>query len=275
MLRDGLIAADVDGDGVLDLLCAYGINDSSGKGQYAQVVLSVSFGRATAGRGDGTFEPSVLLPQLVDTHRFIVEDFNQDGRADVAFAVNGYDPSISGYRYEVRKMLGSGNRSAPFGQPVIHALPATSDTNFVLAGDFNADGAIDLMTDKHNSLLLGTAVNGTPTGDFSPSTPVRVDSILPMGVRKASVVEDYDQDGALDIIMSYGSYPGRIDLVRRWVGAPGVRFVTHVSYPTQTRHQYGLVVRDFNEDGAPDIAFGSPGVTIMLGRAAPGLTASP
>jgi hypothetical protein len=112
-----LIALDVNGDGKLDLMSANQNNTIS-------VML---------GNGGGGFQTPV-----VSTGSFTpaaVADYNGDGVPDVA-----YNPGIAGTLYVLL-----GKRDGTFGPPISVAAPATYSGDPV-AGDFNGDGKIDLVS---------------------------------------------------------------------------------------------------------------------------------
>src|SRR5436853_2605331 len=129
--------ADVNGDGILDIVTAngYATNDFNPGGQGVSVLL---------GNGDGTFQDARTARADGNPSFVVVGDFNNDGKADIA-VVNGPGTNTVSVLY--------GNGDGSFQQ-----LPGTdlvlSDTPMVVglggqygtlvAADFNGDGKLDL-----------------------------------------------------------------------------------------------------------------------------------
>jgi hypothetical protein len=115
----GATAADLTGNGVLDLVVANSL------------AATVSVLR---GRGDGTFQSAVNYPVGAGANAVVVGNFTGDGIPDLATA-NAADNTVSvlagvgdgTFRPETRYLVGTG--------------PAA-----LAAGDFNGDGALDLAT---------------------------------------------------------------------------------------------------------------------------------
>lgn len=245
-----LLVGDFNGDGVLDLMCDYGDRSWNSPG----VDVRVLWGRGTGGVGDGTFDPSVtVFSGVKGLKSAVAHDFNRDGVTDVALG-SEYVGSTGGMQQEVLLLLGTGTPGAVFHPPAIYRGGGSAYS--MKKGDYNADGVPDLLTWSGGgitSLLLGDA-----TGGFTLQPGARVDSRGNTG----SALEDYDQDGALDLLITGRN---RIELSRRVTSAPGYRFHPHYIYslPELT---WGVVARDFNSDGVVDVAFGTDKVWVMLGR---------
>src|SRR6202012_3999866 len=67
--------ADVNGDGILDIVSANGFSPTGDGG--VSVLL---------GNGDGTFKPAIKIAAGGSPTMVLVADFNNDGRADIAVA---------------------------------------------------------------------------------------------------------------------------------------------------------------------------------------------
>ena len=142
------------------------------------------------GNGNGSFQPAVTTavlnsgPGTGNAGSVAVGDFNGDGLPDVALNTAG----PAGPAVEV--LLGKGDGSF---QPNHLILRVGQTPLSVAAGDFDGNGALDLVTANSNgtvSVLLG---NGD--GSFRP----RVD--LTVGGSPHSVaVGDFNGDGRLDVV---------------------------------------------------------------------------
>jgi hypothetical protein len=183
-------AADFNGDGRLDLAVERGLKDLS---------LAVH-----VGNGDGTFADGPPLsshtyrlpaPSFVDDAELVgrliaTGDFNGDGRADLAAAVE------KGFR------LFTGRGDGTFNRPILHKRRRPFD---LAAGDFNGDGLTDLVTTANwsktrNSFAFGLSwrllvYSGAPAGRMRTThklgaTPV--DRI---------VTADLNADGRSDLVL--------------------------------------------------------------------------
>jgi uncharacterized protein (TIGR03437 family) len=115
-----LIAGDFNGDGKLDLAVSLGENGSPDGGGYFTILL---------GRGDGTFQPTVLSSQ--DIGSMAVADLNGDGIPDLA--IGGY------FSAGTTAFLGNGDGTF---QPGVQILPVSLQS--IAVADFNRDGKLDL-----------------------------------------------------------------------------------------------------------------------------------
>jgi hypothetical protein len=145
---NSLSAADLNGDGKLDLVTANEFNAAVGSATVSVLL----------GNGDGTFGPNTIYP----TNGFpalsvTTGDFNGDGKVDLA--VGTENPG------SVSILLGNGDGT--FAPKVDFLVPGTADA--LLSGDFNQDGKLDLAVANHVdangfvSILLNTChVSGRP-----------------------------------------------------------------------------------------------------------------
>jgi hypothetical protein len=213
----GMVAADFNGDGKLDLAVA-NTRDST-----VSVLL---------GNGDGTFQAQKTY--TVPGPAFIVAaDFNRDGKLDLATAANGSSGAIN---------LLFGNGDGTF-QSQIEVLTGGQSVGALGIGDFNRDGKMDLVAEDGGtqlSVLLGN-------GDGTFQTPlVSTVSIPPDAFVNGMIVADLNADNFLDLLIGslrLGSYvlPGNGD------GTFGT--AAHLdglgSFP--------VAVGDFNADGIADV----------------------
>src|SRR6266480_970216 len=97
------------------------------------------------GNGDGTFQQAAgfQIPSILNTESSVVGDFNGNGKLDLGFASQSSDV--------VTILFGNGDGT--FRGHIEYAVPSVSNNaNFMLAADFNGDGAVDMaLADFGNS----------------------------------------------------------------------------------------------------------------------------
>jgi hypothetical protein len=210
-----IAVADFNDDGKLDLVTA---NESK--------VVSVLLGN-----GDGTFQSHVDYACYASSRTVAIGDFNKDGRLDLAVS-EGTD---SNTETAVSILLGNGdgtfqtpliyqtdftglviaadlNRDgkldlAVAGPPALLILFGNGDGSFrtgprynggasVIAGDFNGDGILDLVTSNYWSSSVSLLV-GNGDGTFQPPVNYGAGD----GAR-GSAVGDFNGDGRLDFAVA-------------------------------------------------------------------------
>jgi hypothetical protein len=143
-----IAAADFNGDGQLDLAVT-DFHDST-----VTILL---------GKGDGTFTPVSgccgTSTQQTFTLGLVVADFNNDGKLDLALAIQ--NQNTGDY---VTTLMGNGDgtfASTDF------AAPMPRDPGSIVIGDFNGDGRLDIATASD------------PDGDFSVALQVTAANLVP------------------------------------------------------------------------------------------------
>jgi fibronectin type 3 domain-containing protein len=231
----GLIAADFNGDGKLDLAIANSADNT------ITILL---------GNGDGTFRAQPPLatgtgssPQLP-----MAGDFNGDGKLDLAVA-NFANNTVSIF-------VGKGDGT--FLAPATYAV-GTGPTSLV-TGDFNRDGKLDLAVANQNdhsvSILLG---NGDATFQAHIDYAAGAPDVAGVGVG------DFHRDGKLDLVVANPS----ANTVSVLVGNGDGTFKAPVAYATGN-HPINVGVADLNADGILDLAVANLNdrtVSILLGNA--------
>jgi hypothetical protein len=172
--------ADFNRDGKLDLVVAVvGPNDVS-------ILLC---------NGDGTFTEAANSPVTVGLtpYSVAVADFNGDGIPDL---VTANDDVVNGNPGTVTILLGVGDGG--FTEATGSPIPVGINPLIVAAGDFNADGKVDLAVTNENdnsvAILLGDG-DGTFTSSPSIHTPA---GLSPLAVTAA----DFDGDGVDDLAVT-------------------------------------------------------------------------
>ncbi len=215
-----VIAADVNRDGVVDLVTA-NVDDNSA------TVL--------AGQGGGKFSLSSVVSKTV-SFGLGVGDFNHDGAFDLVTSDGIADIDVF-FGTSTGKFL----PGVPYG--------AGRNPELLAVGDYNRDGNLDVAVLATNSNTQGTVFiflgnsDGTFTSGASYST-----GIIPISI----VTADFNQDGILDMAFT------NLDSFNISVmfGNGDGTFQPAVNYPTKYGQQpVGLVAADFNNDHFPDLAF--------------------
>jgi cysteine-rich repeat protein len=210
-----VVAADFDGNGVLDLVTANAglslsvlLGDGLGGfsrlpeievGQVTSVVavgdfdadsvldLAASFSLVNQvgvfrGIGSGLFEPLVTLP-VFDPASLVVEDFNGDQRPDLV--------SSSGTGVEIFLNNGAG------GFLPSEFFSAVSSVADLAAGDFNGDGLLDLVATYGTAEDALRVLLGDGDGNFTTQAP-QLNEENSGGV----LAEDFNGDTFLDVVVS-------------------------------------------------------------------------
>jgi hypothetical protein len=238
-------AADLNGDGILDLVTADDCSDS------VFVLL---------GEGKGKFQAAVSYAASGTMLDLAVADFNGDGIPDVAAS---YRYNVSIY---VAVFLGQGDGS--LGPPAVALASSENGSGHLAAGDFNRDGKYDVAVTANTtvSILLGN-------GDGTFGDP----SSLQLGAYAGStgiVTGDLNQDNTEDFIVLVGGTSVIQDEVAVFLGNGDGSFQPPVNYSTSILLPTGAALGDLNGDGNADlvVAGNNPygaqtqGVSLLLGN---------
>jgi hypothetical protein len=250
---NSIAIADVNGDGVPDLLVAttanQGLYDNPG---FANVILNSK-------GSPGTFSPGVRYPSTgYNPSSIAVGDLMGSGSLDMVVAsVTG---NVSIYPH--------GATPGTF-QPAVN-LTTGGAPNQVVIADVDGDGKQDLVLADFNGNVIVLYQDAANLGQFS--APV----LMPTGATTASVaVADLNGDGAADIVATGYDSSGNNGVVLVFDQLPAQRrtFMSPVSFPAGAGPQ-SVKVADMNGDGRPDLVVanfgpgtdgaGIPGVSILL-----------
>jgi flagellin-like hook-associated protein FlgL len=218
--------ADLNGDGVLDMVTA--------GGNAVNILL---------GNGDGTFKAPTTAQTGDTTVALSLGDLNGDGVLDIVTADRG-DGTAS-------ILLGNGDGTFKARTTVAIGV----DPSSLVLGDLNGDGALDIVT--ADEITSGANVRfGNGNGTFSTGVD------LSTGNEPRSVtLGDLNGDGALDILTADNDS----DVVSIFLGNGNGTFKARTQLQTGGRPD-SVTLGDLNGDGFLDIVTADDGVSIMLGN---------
>ncbi|HOX42160.1 MAG TPA: VCBS repeat-containing protein [Myxococcota bacterium] len=242
-----LSAADLDADGILDLVVA-----CRGSVDFSESI-GVLRGNGQGGRGDGTFAP--VEHPAADFHAGWVTaaDLDADGILDLV--ASDWDESrLHVYHGQGQDGRGDGTFRAPATRVALHSFPrgtAVAD----LDADAIPDLAVALDADAELQILTGQGSGGIGTATFLQHTLLPVGGSYPFGVQ----IADLDRDHLADVITADAQSHGLS--VFRGLGASGygngflANAVTlSLSEDPAVGGPEGVAVDDFDGDGLLDLA---------------------
>lgn len=142
-----LDSTDINGDGFLDLVAADCLTGAA----IPCTGAGISGARVFLGNGDCTFQPAILAGAGNGAVNVVTDDFNLDGRLDVAYA-NAYLPPVG-------VALGEGN--GQFQAPVELSYAAAANARWVASGDLNGDAKPDLVVVDFTTSVLQVFLNAS------------------------------------------------------------------------------------------------------------------
>jgi hypothetical protein len=231
---DQVVIGDFNNDGNQDFATA----------NYHTGTVSIRLGDGTGGFTGET--PTSEITTGTNAHALAVDDFNGDGKQDLAIA-NSSPGTVS-------ILLGDG-----LGAFTILSNLSIFSPRSVAVGDFNSDGKQDLAIASFDQILIRM---GDGLGGFSGSGSYTV------GNRPSSVaIGDFNNDGKQDFATANPGFSlgNNTASVRLGDGLGGFSGTTTVTVGTGA---YSIAIGDFNNDGKQDFAtanYNQASVSVILG----------
>jgi len=169
-----VLPADFNHDGILDLA-----------GQYGPYV------DFNPGKGDGTFHFGSIAGRYYNSNGAAFGDFNGDGNLDIVFGELPPDSTTA----TAAVVLGDGQGKFKFRSSISNRNAPTFNAGFILAGDFNGDGKLDILGgDLHGfSVFLGKG-----DGTFRHLNDIAQSHFYVTGI----LAGDFNGDGKLDVALA-------------------------------------------------------------------------
>ena len=229
-------AADLDGDGDLDLAASYRYYDH----------IAVMFND-----GEGVFGEPVYYPSGEFCTAIWADDLDEDGDADLAVVADYFDTT-----FNLFILLNNGDGT--FAPPVAYET-ATYSTD-VLAADFDGDLDLDLAVTNRGNQSVSILMN-QGDGSFGPAVHYYAN-----GCRLDAVFSiDLDDDMDLDVIVSGYHVNDVFILINNGDGS----FADPVAYPSGGVWCRSVFSADFDGDGDNDVVtanFASDNLSILRNK---------
>jgi len=243
-------AADVNGDGKLDLIVAHegGVNSP-----IAEIGVLL-------GNGDGTFQPATTYSaDGWGTYSLDVIDVNHDEKLDIVVAVNCANPETCS-EGALGVLLGNGDGTF---QSVVLYLSDDNNGPTLATADINGDGNPDvvLSTQARVNSDNGAVTVFLGNGDGTFQAPV---SYAPGGSGPTSLaVTDINRDGVPDVLVAnyFDATVGQL------LGNKDGILQAAVTCDANGTSPASIAVADMNRDGRPDIVIaGCPPTGCGIGQ---------
>lgn len=227
---DSIVAADLDGDGDVDL-----------------AVSTDSDVATLVNNGSGTFTVAHVLAKGGSSwsRGLVAADVNGDGKRDLAVTVQAWGASTSSLKVALNN--GSG------GFPSVMSSPAPGYVWWLYAAELDADGKTDIVA---SGQIVPTWFKGGGNGSFgSAQTIYSGDGGQTLG---GLAIADMDKDGKLDVVSA------SIDVLIHRGNGDGTFAGPQTIAPWTAGNPVAAV--DVDGNGHPDVVANGNNLSVILGR---------
>jgi Bacterial Ig-like domain (group 3)/FG-GAP-like repeat len=220
----GVVFADMNGDGIPDLIC----ND----GNYLYLAV---------GKGDGTFTQTSQTPFLTDGWLIGAKDMNGDGRPDLIVQENeGFSILLKG---------------ADFSFTALPVALTGSETRAATVADVDGDGNTDIVTavswpdDTSGISMLWGSSGGVLASAYGYRAPYYLEGAAMAHFTSGPAPDIAAQPAHTELPLTFrNNGDGTFNLL------PDPNpYVPPTNQPPLNYYTYGLQTGDFNGDGLPDL----------------------